>query len=73
MWRIHEVARCSHCGALRTSSEKVYKWDDDEYHAEALAGSPDMKRVLKELYEMPCPKCGKTGAGHHGWSDAPIA
>ena len=68
MWRIYKVAQCDKCKHEVTTRNKVYKYDDDEYHDQAFRSEQSMVDDVESLRNSLCPKCGGS-MSLWGWSD----
>lgn len=70
MWRSRAVYKCPSCGFIRKTERMIYKFDADDMHWDAYAGSPDMIDASRAAQEQPCPKCKQTNFfDFHTWED----
>ena len=57
MWRAYIVYQCGKCGHEIRSRDKIYKFDEDDFHYRAFDQSPGQKEILMEVQRRSCPVC----------------
>jgi len=68
MWKAYIMYRCPKCGHRIQSAEKIYKFDEDDYHGAAFAQARHQHRILDAVQGRSCPIC-QVPLEFAGWTD----